>query len=144
MKTVLLFAVMIAAPLVYLGQHARCFRLYQEVARLQEQKQRQREICDSLAACLGNAGSRITIANKALALGLVPDLAFGPVPQPVPAIETGKSVAMHGSKSSAKGHPGIASTRRLYPAAKSSLASQPTRGAAGKLAGREGQSQGGL
>jgi hypothetical protein len=81
-KTVLVFAVLIAVPLCYLWENAHTFGLCQRVARLQEAKQRQREICDSLAACLGRTRSSLSVAAQAGALGLDPAFRFGPGPQP--------------------------------------------------------------
>ena len=89
MRTLVVFALLIGAPLFYLWEHAYSFRLHQRIAELQEQRQRMTEVCDSLKAGIDNLGSKFRIESRAVALGLLPQFKIGllQVPRsPVPVV----------------------------------------------------------
>jgi hypothetical protein len=72
MRNVIVFALLIGGPLFYLWEHACSFRLHQDIAQLQEQRQRTKEVCDSLSAAVGSLSSSHRIEARAVALGLRP------------------------------------------------------------------------
>jgi ribosomal protein L15E len=74
MRNVFFFALLIGGPLFYLREHAYSFRLHQDIARLQEQRQRMKEVCDSLAAVVGVLNSNHRIETRAVALGMKPKI----------------------------------------------------------------------
>jgi len=72
MKNIVIFAMLIGGPLFYLWEHAYSFRLHQDIGQLQEQRQRMKEVCDSLSAKVGGLNSNHRIEARAMALGLKP------------------------------------------------------------------------
>jgi len=74
MKNVIVFVLLIGGPLFYLREHAYSFRLHQDIAKLQEQRQRMKEVCDSLAAVVGVLNSNHRIEARAVALGMKPKI----------------------------------------------------------------------
>jgi len=74
MRNLLVFAFLIGGPLFYLSEHACSFRLHQDIAQLQEQRQRMNEVCDSLSACIGSLNSCHRIEAEAIALGMKPKI----------------------------------------------------------------------
>jgi hypothetical protein len=83
MRNIVIFALLIGGPLFYLWEHACSFRLHQEVAQLQEQRQRMNEVCDSLSACIGALNSSHRIEAEAIALGMKPKFARAPLLVPL-------------------------------------------------------------
>jgi hypothetical protein len=83
MRNIIIFALLIGGPLFYLWEHACSFRLHQEVAQLQEQRQRMKEVCDSLSACIGALNSNHRIEAEAIALGMKPKFARTPLLVPL-------------------------------------------------------------
>ena len=72
MRNIIIFALLIGGPLFYLWEHAYSFRMHQDIAQLQEQRQRMKEVCDSLSAAVGGLNSSHRIEARAIALGLKP------------------------------------------------------------------------
>jgi hypothetical protein len=83
MRNFVIFALLIGGPLFYLWEHARSFGLQQDIAKLQEQRQRMEEVCDSLSACIGALNSNYRIEAEALALGMTPKFARAPLLVPL-------------------------------------------------------------
>jgi hypothetical protein len=80
-KSLIVFALLIVGPLFYLWEHACSFRLCEQIGRLQEERQRLTEVCDSLNATAVNWSSKYRIETQATVLGLGPEFALGPKPQ---------------------------------------------------------------
>ena len=78
MRLLVAFAVIIALPVIYLKEHAHGFHQCQRIAELQVQRQRLREVCDSLTAQAVNLSSNYRIGVSAAALGMV--ARFAPKP----------------------------------------------------------------
>jgi hypothetical protein len=72
MRNIIVFAMLIGGPLFYLWEHAQSFKLHQDIAQLQERRQRMKEVCDSLSAAVGSLSSSHRIEAQAVALGLKP------------------------------------------------------------------------
>ena len=70
MRSFLVFVFLIGVPLVYLWEHACSFQLCQQVKRLEERKQRQQEVNDSLSARLASLNSRHGVEVLATAVGM--------------------------------------------------------------------------
>lgn len=83
MRNIVIFALLIGGPLFYLWEHARSFGLQQDIAKLQEQRQRIEEVCDSLSGCIGALNSNYRIETEAIALGMKPKFARAPLLVPL-------------------------------------------------------------
>ena len=83
MRNIIIFALLIGGPLFYLWEHACSFRMQQDIAQLQEQRQRMKEVCDSLSACIGALNSSHRIEAEAIALGMKPRFARAPLLVPL-------------------------------------------------------------
>jgi hypothetical protein len=115
MKTVLFFVMLVGTPLIYLWQHAYSFKQCQQIAKLEEQKRRAREVNDSLQACLGSLSSWCALESRAFPLGLVPRVRLGAIVVPAALAsshKTGKAIA---SAPPSKGQKPIASAGAAKP-----------------------------
>jgi hypothetical protein len=83
MRNIIIFALLIGGPLFYLWEHACSFRMQQDIAQLQEQRQRMKEVCDSLSACIGALNSNYRIEAEAIALGMKPKFVRTPLLVPL-------------------------------------------------------------
>ena len=102
MRTVVFFTSVIATFLFYLWERAYSFDQCQQLARLQEQRQRMVEVCDSLKACAANARSDFRIASLAGRLGLEPKYALVNLAVPVAVAQSAEHAKKLASGKSAK------------------------------------------
>jgi hypothetical protein len=114
MRNVIIFALLIIGPLFYLWEHAYSFRLHQDTAQLQEQRQRMKEVCDSLSASIGTLNSNHRIEAGAIALGMKPRIARRALLVPEALALGGKKA----DKASATGKSPAATNRKADPAGK--------------------------
>jgi hypothetical protein len=115
MKTIIFFAMLVVTPLIYLWQHAYSFKQCQQIAKMEEQKRRAREVNDSLQACLGSLGSWCGLESRALALGLKPRVRLGSIVVPTALASSHKTSKPVASASQPKGQKPIASTGTAKP-----------------------------